>query len=68
VQWVAIGAWIGALAFAVVILGFCAYEVYWKARRLRGDLAAFIEVGARAQQLRADAVGVQQRLARTTSG
>lgn len=67
-QWVVIGAWIGVLVFAAVIIGFCAYELIWKARRLRRDLASFLEVGGRAQQLRAEAVAVQQRLARTTSG
>ena len=67
-QWAPIGAWIGVAVFAVVILGFCAYELQWKARRLKADLAAFMELGARAQQLQADAAALQERLARTASG
>ena len=67
-QWAPIGAWIGVAAFAVVILGFCAYELSWKARRLKGDLAAFMELGARAQQLQVEAATLQERLARTKSG
>ena len=67
-HWVPIGAWIGVSVFAIVILGFCAYELSWKVRRLKADLAAFTELGARAKQLQVDAAALQQRLARTTSG
>jgi hypothetical protein len=37
--WVPIGAWIGAVLIALVVLGFCAYEITWKANRLRRDMA-----------------------------
>ena len=36
--WVPIAAWGAAVVLAVVVLGFCAYELSWKAARLRRDL------------------------------
>lgn len=30
-------AWIGAALLGLVIIGFCAYELNWKLRRLRGE-------------------------------
>jgi ABC-type glycerol-3-phosphate transport system permease component len=30
--------WIGAVVVSAVVLSFCAYELAWKSRRLRGDL------------------------------
>jgi hypothetical protein len=35
--WIVAGAWSFAVVFAVVVLGFVAYEVSWKARRLTAD-------------------------------
>lgn len=67
-HWLPIGAWMGVSVFAVVILGFCAYELSWKARRLKADFDAFTELGARAQQLQVDAAALAERLSRTTSG
>jgi hypothetical protein len=48
VGWIVIGAWIFAALVTIVVLGYCGYELAWKAKRLRGDLAA---VQADAQQL-----------------
>jgi type II secretory pathway component PulM len=30
-------AWVGAVVVTLVILGFCAYELSWKLKRLRTD-------------------------------
>ncbi len=40
--WIAVIAWLAAVVVALVILGFCAYELVWKARRLRADLQALL--------------------------
>lgn len=37
-SWIVVVTWAGALVFAAVVLGFCAYEVTWKARRVQADL------------------------------
>lgn len=37
-MWVPIAAWGAALVVAAVVLGFCAYEITWKANRLRRDV------------------------------
>ncbi len=38
VHWIPIAAWGAAVLLAVVVLGFCAYEINWKAKRLQRDL------------------------------
>jgi hypothetical protein len=55
-MWVPIGAWCGAALLTAVVLGFGAYEVAWKANRLRADLR---RLQARADELAA----LQLRLA-----
>jgi len=37
-MWVPIAAWIAALVIAAVVLGYCAFELVWKTRRLQRDL------------------------------
>ncbi|HTZ44351.1 MAG TPA: hypothetical protein VMB79_10860 [Jatrophihabitans sp.] len=37
--WIVVGAWLFAVAFGVVLLGFACYELVWKARRLLADQA-----------------------------
>ncbi|MGI8666223.1 MAG: hypothetical protein ACR2N4_09360 [Jatrophihabitans sp.] len=37
--WLVVGAWVFAVLFAVVLLGFAAYELSWKSRRLLADRA-----------------------------
>jgi hypothetical protein len=32
-------AWASAAVFALVVLGFCGYEIRWKLARLRADVA-----------------------------
>ena len=39
-NWVPVAAWGAAVLIVVVVLGFCAYEISWKAKRLRTDLQA----------------------------
>lgn len=54
--WLPIVAWCAALVLAAVLLGFCAYEISWKANRLRRDLGRL--------EADADALGrLQQELA-----
>jgi predicted nucleic acid-binding protein len=36
IGWLAIG---GAALFALVVLGFCVYEVLWRVRRLQRDVS-----------------------------
>lgn len=64
-QWLVIGAWIGAAVLAVVVLGYCAYEIVWKARRLQRDVAALQGVAAELAGLQASLASVQQRIAAT---
>ncbi len=61
--WVPIAAWIAAAAIALVVLGFCAYEITWKTKRLRGDLAEAKTDVARLQQLQAGLQQAQERIA-----
>ena len=37
--WLVAGGWIFAVVFAIVVLGFAAYELTWKMRRLNADKA-----------------------------
>ncbi|MGH8861203.1 MAG: hypothetical protein ACRDVG_08215 [Jatrophihabitantaceae bacterium] len=37
--WVVLIVWASAVVVAVVVLAFCAYELTWKGKRLRDDLA-----------------------------
>ena len=37
--WLVAGAWLFAVLFALVVLGFAGYELAWKARRLNADRA-----------------------------
>ncbi len=59
VGWVAVG--VGGV-IALVVLGFCAYELSWKARRLRGDVATLQRVAHDATVVRASALDAQVRL------
>ena len=52
--------WIGAVVVTAVVLGFCAYELAWKSRRLRGDLDRLNRLSDSLAALQAD-IGVAQR-------
>jgi hypothetical protein len=63
VIWIPLVAWAGALVVALVILGYCAYEVVWKANRLRADLARLQALQEQVEQLRRDAYEASTRAA-----
>lgn len=64
-MWIPVAAWAAAAVVALVVLGFCAYELAWKSKRLRGDLRELQELAGRAQLLRSDLAAVQERIATT---
>lgn len=43
--WLVAVVWIGAVVVAALVLGFCAYELHWKSRRLRADLSRLTALG-----------------------
>lgn len=61
--WVPIAAWIAAAVVAAVVLGYCAYEIIWKAKRLRSDLAELQALAGQAQELQQRLSDAQERLA-----
>jgi hypothetical protein len=63
VHWVPIAAWAAAAVVAVVVLGFCAYEISWKAKRLRRDLRTLHAVAGQAAELRGRLAETQERVA-----
>jgi hypothetical protein len=70
VGWWVLSAWVGAVAIAAVVLGFCAYEVTWKGRRLTSDLERLSALSGKLAELQGEvqaAQGVQQRLADTSA-
>jgi hypothetical protein len=56
-------AWAAAGAVALVLLGFCAYEVIWKTNRLRRDIAELQGVADQLTDLRDGLAAAQQRAA-----
>jgi hypothetical protein len=65
VIWVPIGAWCAAVAVAVVLLGFCGYEIAWKTKRLQGDLAQLRRAQEQLDSVRAGLAETQARVAAT---
>lgn len=63
--WIPVIAWIAAVVVAVVVLGFCSYEIVWKAKRLRADLGELEVLADQLQDLSGQLAGTQQRLAAT---
>ncbi len=53
--WIVVGAWVFAVLFAVVMLGFAGYEIRWKTRRLAAEQA-------RLGQLAAELAGIGAQL------
>ncbi len=62
-QWIPIIAWGAAVLLALVVFGFCAYEIVWKARRLRTDLARLHERAEQLDRLRERLTEAQDRIA-----
>ncbi|MBN9619791.1 MAG: hypothetical protein J0H43_08675 [Actinobacteria bacterium] len=65
-NWVPVAAWGAAVLIAAVVLGFCAYEISWKARRLRSDLQRLQRTADEITRLQGRLVEVQGRV--TTAG
>jgi hypothetical protein len=65
VVWIPISAWIAAAVIAVVLLGFCTYEIMWKAKRLQADLRELQTLADQLRHLRGELVVTQERLAAT---
>jgi outer membrane murein-binding lipoprotein Lpp len=65
VAWIPIIAWLAAAVVAVVVLGFCAYELRWKVRRVRTDLGQLLADAETLDQLRDGIADAQLRFART---
>ena len=61
-QWIPIGAWIGAVVVALVVLGFCAYELAWKSRRLRRDVAGLQSLNAQLAELQGGIAAARERI------
>ncbi len=62
-SWIPVVAWVTALVVALVVLGFCAYEITWKSRRLRADLAELQGLATSAQRLQQGVAAAQERAA-----
>jgi hypothetical protein len=54
-------AWAIAAAFALIVGGVCAYEIRWKANRLRRDVADFEPVVAQLRNLQAELASIVAR-------
>ena len=63
--WIPIAAWGAAVLVAAVVLGFCAYEIVWKAKRLRTDLTQLQLMAEQVTDLRSQLAAAQERLATT---
>lgn len=57
-----------AVVVAVIVLGFCAYELRWKLIRLTGDLHELESLGDRLRRVQVDLVAVQARARRRAAG
>jgi hypothetical protein len=57
------GVWIGAVVLALVVLGFCAYEITWKAQRVQRDLARLTGLNEELAALQREVRVVQRRIA-----
>jgi len=65
VVWIPAIAWGSAALVAVVLLGFCAYEIVWKTARLRRDLRQLQDLADQLVRLRGQLADAQQRVATT---
>jgi hypothetical protein len=65
VIWIPLAAWAGALVLASLVLGFLAYEVSWKASRLRADLARLQAMQGEALNLRDALLAAAERVSRS---
>jgi hypothetical protein len=61
--WLVIAAWCFAAVVALVVLGFCGYEVAWKSRRLQRDLRRLQGVADQLADLQGQLAAARQRVA-----
>ena len=61
--WLVAGAWLFAVLFAIVLLGFAGYELVWKARRLAADRAKLETTAAGLAELAAQLQATADRAA-----
>lgn len=66
--WIPIAAWSFALVTALVVLGFCAYEIRWKTGRLQADVRRLDAVAGQLQGLRGQLDEARERLAASGLG
>ncbi len=66
-HWIPLIAWLAALVVAAVVLGFCAYELRWKANRLQRDLENLHAANADLESIRQTVALTQQRIAAATA-
>jgi hypothetical protein len=57
--------WIGAVLVAAVVLGFCAYELTWKGKRLQRDLAVLTGMSDSLAALQEQVAAVRRRMNET---
>jgi outer membrane murein-binding lipoprotein Lpp len=62
VEWIPVGAWIAAVVVAIVVLGFCAYELIWKTRRLQRDVAQLQSLNTQLADVQSGIAAAQQRI------
>jgi hypothetical protein len=67
VHWIPVVAALAALTVAVIVLGFCAYELAWKTKRLRRDLTRLQALGAQLSAVQHTLTAAQQRVAAATA-
>jgi hypothetical protein len=63
VIWLPLGVLIGGVVLAIVVFGFGAYELTWKARRLRSDLVRLNSLSERLAELQTQIGDAQERIA-----
>jgi type II secretory pathway component PulM len=63
VHWVPLIVWLAALVVALVILGFGAYELVWKTKRLRRELARLQASTAQLATMQHTLASAQERVA-----
>lgn len=63
VAWVPVSAWIAALVVALVVLGFCGYEISWKTRRLRTDVQRLQGLGGQLTEVAGRLADIRERVA-----
>ena len=62
-NWWVLGGWIGAVVVAVLVFGFCAYELTYRAKRLRTDFARLTALSRSLTAIQADVLATQIRVA-----